>query len=157
MSRPRFCVVIVARQHGAYVILERDRQPFIDVSEWPAGLVLQGEVAADAAQRLSQERLGVTISLAHKGVFRRIDKYKDMIFDDKLFAVYTGDIPADTAVVSHGKTGKNTLYTADELSQITKPSRSLLDILAFASTDTTVFEEHVYHLRREDLFTDNLP
>src|SRR4051812_48901530 len=33
--RPRFSIILIARQRGKFVVIHRKMQPFIDVIEWP--------------------------------------------------------------------------------------------------------------------------
>jgi predicted transcriptional regulator len=148
--QPRYVVVLVARQSGKYVVLRRSTQPFIGVAEWQASAIRPGEPVYDAAQRVLQTRLGVTADCRVVGLFRRIDMYKDTVFDDKVFVVNTCELPAGLRLAAEGPTGANSLYTAEELATLERPSKALLSIFRFIQGNGA-YEEHVYHLDKTDL------
>lgn len=152
VNRPRLCAMIIAKQDDTYIVLERDRQPYIGIVEWPAGMVVHGEPTLAAVQRLLHERLGVSAALTPAGMFRRTDMYKETVFDDKLFAIYTCTLPSEAQVHELSRTGRNVRRTAKELAELKNPSKSLLDILHFVSSQESGFTERVYSLRPEDLF-----
>lgn len=154
VSRSRLCTMIIVQQGGKYVALERARQPFIGIVEWPAGAVVHGENIPAATKRILLARLGITGTPTFVGFFRRIDQYKDTVFDDKLFAVHTLTIPADAVLQDAGLTGKNKLCSREQLLELESPSRSLMDIFTFAMSGTQGIEEHTYQLSPEDLFLD---
>lgn len=147
---PRLMVLIVPRQGETYIVSRRTTQPFIDTYEWPAGAVDMGKPLEHAATRVTQKRLGCTGALSFQGFFRRIDNYEDFTFDDKLFAVYECTLPIECAVNTHSTTGKNIAYNHTALRTLTKPSKSLLDILSFIENDTHS-QEIQYTLTIEDL------
>lgn len=156
VNRSRFCTMIVARQGDTFITLERTRQPFIGTTEWPAGALMHGETLPEATARVLRERLGITGKPAFRGMFRRIDIYKDTVFDDKLFAVHTLLIPAEATLPEHGLTGKNILYSQAALSAVAHPSKSLLDILEFSMGGDS-YSEHTYQLQPDDLFLSQKP
>ncbi|HMI09978.1 MAG TPA: NUDIX hydrolase [Candidatus Saccharimonadales bacterium] len=151
----RMSVALVIRQGDKFAVMHRTAQPFIGRIEWPTGSVKPGESMADAAARVALERLGTAPSLRLLGFFRRIDTYKDEVFDDKLFAVHTGALPDDYIVTDHSKAGVNRLYMADELLASPSPSRSLIDIFEYASSSRDNYIEHKYNLEATDLSISN--
>lgn len=152
VNRPRLCVMVVAEQNGKYLVLERTRQPFIGVREWPAGSVILGEQMLAAAKRILADRSGVAATPEFYGFFRRIDMYKNTPFDDKLFAIHTYKATNDVTFSSGGQTGNNALCTPDELRKSAHPSKSLLDIFNFVTSGEDGFEERIYALEPDDLF-----
>ena len=158
IERPRFVVVLVARQAGAFFILRRTKQPFIGVAEWPAVSVLRGERLAAAAQRAATDRLRVTQPPKLCGYFRRIDMYEDTVFDDKLFAVHTLELPTGAMAAAQAETGQIEPCPQAEMQTLPRPAKSLLDILQFAQNSETggpAYAEHVYHLNPADLEATN--
>jgi 8-oxo-dGTP pyrophosphatase MutT (NUDIX family) len=146
--------MVVAQQAGKYVVLERIRQPFIGAVEWPAGAIVHGESMLVATKRILFERLGITGTPTFVGLFRRIDLYKDAVFDDKLFALHSFMVPAGVALQEEGLTGKNRFCSREELFELKTPSKSLIDIFTFVASGAAGIEEHVYQLQPEDLFLD---
>jgi len=147
----RMSVALVIRQGDKFAVTHRTAQPFIGRVEWPTGSVKPGESMTDAADRVALARLGTVPQLQFLGFFRRIDTYKDEVFDDKLFAVHIGVLPDDYIVTDHNKAGVNRLYTANELLASPSPSRSLLHIFEYASSNQTNYIEQEYNLEATDL------
>ncbi len=150
LLRPRLAVLLVARQAGKYVILEREAQPFIGRAEWPAMAVDMGRPLADAAKETARNRLGVEAQPIFTGFFRRIDIYDGSVFDDKVFAVHTLELPDDTPIAQNTVTGTLATYSEAALQQLPRPAKSLLDIWQFVSSGST-FMEHTYELQLSDL------
>jgi hypothetical protein len=85
------------------------------------------------------------------GFFRRIDRYEDVTFDDKLFAVHRVELPVGMHITAGGTTGENVYCTEQELRAQPKPSRALLDIMAYATADGGGLHEQIYELTPADL------
>jgi 8-oxo-dGTP pyrophosphatase MutT (NUDIX family) len=149
--RARMSVALVIKQGDKYVVTQRTAQPFIGRAEWPTGSVRAGEPLTEAANRIAIERLGVEPSLRFHGFFRRIDTFGEGIFDDKLFAIHVGDVPADMSLSHQSKVGKNCTYDKEELSGIAAPSRSLIDIFEYARLEQAGYFEKRYSLGPIDL------
>lgn len=149
--RPRVAALVIANRQGTYAVMQRAVQPFIGAVEWPAGMVIGGEELTHAAKRIAKDRLGVDVEPEHKGFFRRVDMLESTVFDDKLFAVHTCEIPPHIEFIPEAKPGKIHTYTVDELQKLDTPSRSLIDILEFAHTDNTAYVEKMYQLNTTDL------
>jgi hypothetical protein len=147
---PRLMVAIIAKHADSYIVLQRSVQPFLDTYEWPAGTVAMGESLPDAVQRLALRRLGFSSEATFCGFFRRTDNYDDSVFDDKLFAVYTCTMPSDATIKDIANTGVITLQTRAQLDTLARPSKSLLDILAFAEQPDVPLAEHAYDLVAAD-------
>jgi ADP-ribose pyrophosphatase YjhB (NUDIX family) len=156
VSQPRLHVALVVRQGGKLIVQRRTAQPFIGVVEWPAGKIRAGEMISDAAARLAKERFGVSPELHMHGLFRRVDFYNDDIFDDKLFAIHSCDLPVGLDITSETRKGKNGLYPEDELRQIEKPGKSLFDIIDYVKSGSGQLQERVYKLTANDLNLDEL-
>lgn len=154
IDRPRLCAMIVAKQGDEYAVMERTRQPFIGAVEWPAGGVLSGESMPAAARRILADRLGIVGEPTPAGTFRRIDLYKDSVFDDKLFVVHTFEIPAGKPTQPGSLTGNNFLYNEKQLQKLGNPSKSLLDILAFVKKGGGM-EEFTYQISPDDLYSEH--
>jgi predicted transcriptional regulator len=151
-SRPRLIALVVATQGNQYVVLRRARQPFISKAEWMAGAVEGEERLTDAARRILQYRVGVSDVEPHLcGFYRRIDLFKDSLFDDKLFAVHTCTLPKGEKLSADPKWGSLEFYTAKSLPAIEQPSRALLDILKYVQQGDGGYEEHTYQLDETDL------
>jgi hypothetical protein len=149
---PRLTVLAVVRQRGGYVALRRTTQPFTGATEWIASAVAQGETLPVALARLLASRLGVEgVQGTPVGFFRRIDRYESVTFDDKLFAVHAVDVPDDMPIAEGGSTGENIWCTEQQLHEQPKPSRSLLDILAYVQAGDAVITERIYELTHADL------
>jgi ADP-ribose pyrophosphatase YjhB (NUDIX family)/predicted transcriptional regulator len=153
-NRPRLVVLIVATYQEKYVVLRRNRQPFIGVAEWPAGAVTIGEPLEAAGQRLAKDRLGARIEPQLVGFFRRIDLYQDEPFDDKLFAIHSCYLK-DRPELLIGAMGTLELYSAAELASINRPARSLIDVLEYVNQHSAPYAERIYHLAAAD-FEPNL-
>jgi hypothetical protein len=148
---PRLMVAFIAKNADNFMVLQRTVQPFLDTYEWPAGRVAMGESLADATQRLASQRLGNAVpEQAFCGFFRRIDTYDGTVFDDKLFAVYTCTMPDEAAVNAAPYTGAITLQTRAQLDALERPSKSLLDILAFSEQPDLPMVEKTYDLVMAD-------
>ncbi|HSX32415.1 MAG TPA: hypothetical protein VLF43_04070 [Candidatus Saccharimonadales bacterium] len=152
VQRPRIAVVLVAEQAGKVVVNRRTAQPFIGFAEWPARSVLHGDSLQDAACMAAKQRLGVDSAPKLVGFFRRIDRYEQIVFDDKLFAVHHLVVPGDVQLhVSEPKSGTLELYTKEDLRTIQKPARSLLHIFDFVTAGGGIYNAHSYKLGSEDL------
>jgi|GEM_PF-885365 len=148
--QPRLMVLIVASQGDSCVVMRRERQPFIGVAEWPAGTVSGGETINGAAQRIANDRLGVAAKLETRGFFRRVDRYQDMLFDDKLFAVMQCEIPRGDTIKEASDIGTNVLCAAETLASVESPSRALHDVWRFALSNDD-YAERIYDLTAQDL------
>jgi ADP-ribose pyrophosphatase YjhB (NUDIX family) len=149
---PRLTVLAIVRQQAKYVVLRRTTQPFTGATEWLASAIQQGETMPDALARLLKDRLGVEqVSGELVGFFRRIDRYEDVTFDDKLFAVHRVELPVGMHITAGGTTGENVYCTEQELRAQPKPSRALLDIMAYATADGGGLHEQIYELTPADL------
>lgn len=153
VSRPRLVLLlVVASQGGRFVAMKRIRQPFINRVEWVAAAINGQETLAEAARRTAKVRLGVDNAEPQLvGFFRRIDMFKDSLFDDKLFAVHRLDLAEDTPVIPASEMGSLALYTQEELERLPTRSRALLDILRFVQKGGGTYEEHFYELDEADL------
>jgi 8-oxo-dGTP pyrophosphatase MutT (NUDIX family) len=145
-ARPRFLVLLIVRRGDEYVVLRRSRQPFIGRAEWPAGAIELGEPTPEAATRILRERLGVAAVPVFRNFFRRTDFYGGEVFDDKLFTAYEVALPAD-AVLQPGEIGELECVTLEGLQTITRPARSLTDILK----SELPYAERTYELTVDDL------
>jgi ADP-ribose pyrophosphatase YjhB (NUDIX family) len=150
--KPRLVVILVARQKDTFVAVRRKVQPFLGVAEWPAGEVLMGERLDDAVRRVTDMRFACTGQAELAGFFRRTDLYGDMVFDDKLFAVYNVVLPDDATLPTENKAREVLRCTEQELLELSRPAKSLLDIFRFAKQGAIFVEEHRYELSLEDLF-----
>ena len=156
VTRPRFIVLIVATQAGQYAVLRRTKQPFIGVAEWPASALDLGETMPDAAARVAQERFGDVPVPVLVGLFRRTDRYGVEVFDDKLFAVHSLDIPKSVTIKRQNAMGNIELHAAEDMPHIYRPSRSLLDIYAYVDdAPAAPYVEHEYALLPSDFSSDN--
>lgn len=149
--RPRLGVALVVKQQQTFIVMHRKVQPFVNTAEWPAGMARGGEKIASAAQRLMQERLGQDVKPTLAGFFRRIDMHKDMVFDDKIFAVHTCELPNLAVIDKETLKGRYAGYTSQEIKKLTRPSRSLLDIFSYVEAGSGFYEEHIYVLTSDDL------
>ena len=153
--KPRLAVLIIAKCADEFIVLRRGVQPFIGIVEWPAGVVNMGERLEDAAKRILTARIGVTASLEAAGTFRRIDVYEGLTFDDKVFAVFTCELPTDTKIAEHSETGDILRYNQSTLEDLPHRSKALLDFLAYAQSDNHALVERTYELGKEDLSLDD--
>jgi hypothetical protein len=149
VNRPRLITLVVAKYADKFVVLRRGRQPFIGVAEWPARAVKLGEPLHVAAAHLATDRLTVMADPRLVGFFRRIDLYDGELFDDKLFAVHTLDLESKPERLNVS-TGELELHYVGAMPQITKPARSLLDILNYVNQPSAPYVEQVYHLTAVD-------
>jgi ADP-ribose pyrophosphatase YjhB (NUDIX family)/predicted transcriptional regulator len=154
LFRPRLCVLIVAQQKDKYIVLERSKQPYIGVHEWPAGSLQYGEQAEQAVSRVCIERFGATGTPAYSGNFRRIDKHNGTVFDDKAFMVYTLAFDDNSQILPKNAWGTNKFYTRDELAELALPSKSLIDILEMTSSRDLWHEERLYELTGKDFYLE---
>jgi hypothetical protein len=94
------------------------------------------------------ERFGVKLaSVTLSGAFRRIDTFDDVIFDDKLFLVYsasTSETPT-TSTQSY-----DTLIVNRQPEHSLKYSHAFFDILAFGLDRKVSYTEHRYRLTTSD-------
>jgi 8-oxo-dGTP pyrophosphatase MutT (NUDIX family) len=150
-SRTRLIVLFVVTQGDHYVCQKRTVQPFIGKIEWPGGESLTGEELPVAAERLLRERLGIQRTPRLQGFFRRIDRYNGEWFDDKLFALHTLELPADTALAKEAPRGELIRLSEGEIRSLGNASRALRDILDYCQAGKTAYEEHVYELQPSDL------
>jgi hypothetical protein len=148
-QNPRLAVIFVIRQGDGYVVLLRTVQPFMHCAEWPAGMVRWGEPLDAAAERVAKSRLGLMPKLHMHGFFRRTDLIEDTIFDDKLFAVYTGTVADGVTISTTTATGVNSIMREDAFKDLAKTSDAFFDVLAFLQKGSTL-EEHRYHLSAKD-------
>ncbi len=102
--RPRMVVLLVVSKGDKYVVLRRSNQPFIGTAERPASDVKIGEPLSIASTSTLQERLGIIGEPKFQGFFRRIDTYKDMLFDDKIFAVHAYTLGEKDTINERGST-----------------------------------------------------
>jgi hypothetical protein len=109
-----------------------------------------GESLDQALKRLFENRLGTSAPSTLLGFFRRIDVYEDIVFDDKLFAVYACDLPDTATVADETPVGTNTLLSENEVLSIDKPARALYDILDFYKFPQQ-YTEVRYQLSLEDI------
>jgi predicted transcriptional regulator len=151
---PRISIMIIARFGDEFVIVRRDKQPFIGTHEWPTFALETGVDMARSASNALFSRLGIEGTPKLQGFFRRIDTHKDIIFDDKVFAVHSIDLSVDlkSDVVIDSPLGALSFVTALSLKTMTHASRSLIDILEFHLTNKT-YAEATYELQSEDLYT----
>jgi hypothetical protein len=150
--KPRFAVLVIAQQKNQLVLIRRKAQPFIGSAEWLAGEVLMGESILSAANRVTETRLGCSGQPRFIGFFRRTDIYKDTVFDDKLFAVHSALIPDKADIHKTNVIGEITICSETELSKVSKPSKSLIDIFNYSrSTNGSQIEEHTYPITAADL------
>lgn len=149
--RPRLGVLIVANRGEEFITVYRTVQPFIGTVEWPAGIVPGGEDLPSAAKRLAGERFGLEIQPRHIGFFRRIDRYEEAVFDDKLFAVHTCELPGDAKLAAETSNGGIQLHSAAELQELQKPGRALLDLFRYHQAGGGEYVEHIYNLSLSDL------
>lgn len=149
--RPRLVALLVASREGRYVVLDRKTQPFIGTTEWPASNILFGEALADGATRTLKERCNVDGKPEFAGFFRRIDMYKDMLFDDKMFAVHTYTLHADDTIAQSSQTGANAYCSEEELRALEHPGKALLDILDYVKRGDGELEERTYQLEPDGL------
>lgn len=147
--KPRLGVAVIVKQGEMFIALRRKVQPFIGTAEWPAGMVEMGESTGAAATRILQQRLGIDAELHFVGFFRRIDNYADTLFDDKLFAIHTGNLNSSTVLAAASKVGEPLPCTAVELPKIEHQSKALLDIFEF-SRSSEPFVERKYALSTKD-------
>jgi len=147
----RMSIALVIKQDDKFIVTERTAQPFIGRTEWPTGSVKSGESLTDAANRVAFKRLGAEIPLHFHGFFRRIDVYKDEVFDDKLFAVHTGLLSGNDELINNNKAGINKLYDANDLTKTGLPSRSLVDIFEYVQSGLDGYSERRYELQAKDL------
>lgn len=152
VMRPRLVVLLVIRQGDTYLSIKRGRQPFIGTVEWPASAVQLGEPLAKAAERILQKRLHIKGVPKFRGFFRRSDFYvtEETPFDDKLFAVHTLTIPADT-VVQADAPDELVACSVQEMSKLEHPAKSLLDIYQFLTGSGSAYTEQRYILSKADL------
>jgi 8-oxo-dGTP pyrophosphatase MutT (NUDIX family) len=150
-QRPRLVVILVTKRKQEFLAMTRRVQPFIGTVEWPAGRVEGGEALEVASARIARERLGIEVEPHLRGFFRRIDMWSGSIFDDKLLAVHSCDLPLKIEPAGKTKFGENKLYSQEELLKIAKPSRSLLDILNYSQSSKTSYTEKIYNLSPTDL------
>lgn len=148
--KPRLSVLIVVRQASAYLAIRRKVQPFIGVVEWPAGIVFAGETMDTAAKRVLQARFEVMTTPEFHGFFRRTDMYGDMVFDDKLFAIFTCNIPETAQPAAENSLGDTIVLSPETLQTLSNPSRALLDVLAFTKSPVSL-QERTYELTAGDL------
>jgi ADP-ribose pyrophosphatase YjhB (NUDIX family) len=150
--RPRFAVLLVAKQAGRYIVLQRAVQPFLGTTEWLAGVVHMGEPMSEAVARVLKNRLGCKGDFQSVGLFRRTDFFEDAVFDDKLFAVHTVEIAADAIIPTKFEMGDIALLDEAELASVAKPAKSLLDILHYCQNESRApFEERRYEIHAADL------
>jgi 8-oxo-dGTP pyrophosphatase MutT (NUDIX family) len=150
-SWPRVVALLVVQVGEQYAVLRRRVQPFPGAAEWPASAVEHGETAPEAAARVAKKRLATDVVPLPAGFFRRIDKYGDTIFDDKLFLVHTLLLPSGTPLPEKTELGEYELYSRDELSHVEHASRALLDIAAYVESGTLTLQEKVYPLTPDDV------
>lgn len=149
---PRLMAMLVIRQGEKYITLNRTVQPYIGQTEWPASMVQHGEPLNVAAERILKARLGIKTDLTYVGTFRRLDYYDDYVFDDKYFGIFTATVPDDVTIQPKADTGTPAVYSAQEMTQLERPSLALLDILRFVQQPPeTRYQEKAYHLKHEDL------
>lgn len=150
--RPRAAVLLIASKGARYAVLERTVQPFIGKHEWPASSVLHGELMTMAAKRTLKQRIGLDGQPQFIGLYRRIDMIGNDVFDDKLFAVHTFEIPESATISEYGETGKIIFATAAELQVMPHQAKSLLDILNYTDNmHRHAYIERTYVLSEEDL------
>jgi predicted transcriptional regulator/ADP-ribose pyrophosphatase YjhB (NUDIX family) len=149
--RARMSIALIIARADTYVVTQRTAQPFIGRVEWPTGSVKAGESLAVAANRIACERLEIEPILRFHGFFRRIDTYGEEVFDDKLFAIHTGEVPADSPLLHQSKVGENHTYNKEELIRAISPSRSLIDIFEYAQSKQAAYFEKRYALEPIDL------
>lgn len=150
-NRIRVIVLFVGTQAGKYICIRRQVQPFLGRIEWPAGEVNTGETRPDAARRLFTDRIGKEHPVRMHGFFRRMDMFKGGVFDDKLFAVHTYELPPDFILHEHSPRGELVRLTAEEIVSEENASRSLVDIFHYVQNDQHDFQEHVYELKKSDI------
>jgi len=149
-SWPRIVSLVVPHVGDKFLVLRRMVQPFPGVAEWPASAVEHGETMPAAAARLVQNRLHSDAVPQFVGFFHRIDMYDNTVFDDKLFAVHTLELPENTSL-PETPLGEYELYEPEMLHTVSRPSRALLHIAAYVEEGSGNLEEKVYHLTTEDL------
>jgi hypothetical protein len=137
ISNPRLCTMVLAIVGGKYVVTRRKLQPYIGYAEWPASRVKSGVDLEEAAQDVLRRRLHVVGPLEFKGFFRRIDLQGDMVFDDKLFAVYICALADDAPVIPETDHGINIPMTAEEVEVAERAPCALRDILHFCNAPTS--------------------
>lgn len=143
----RLHVMIVASFEDQIVLLKRDQQPFLSRYEWPATAVKGGETRDIALQRLLDERLAPTIKTEYVGMFRRIDRYKDDLFDDKLFLVHKVEL--NQSPIEKVVNGTNVCIHTNEFESLQSKSRSLSDIYIFCRGQEQ-YKEKTYQLTQID-------
>ncbi len=149
--RPRLLSLVVPRMGDKYIVLRRTVQPFVGSAEWPARSVMPGESLADAARRTIADRLGVNGEPILHGFFRRVDIYKDTLFDDKLFAVHAFQLTSAQELHNTSRVGAILTCTTEALHRLEKPSKQLFDIYNFVASKNTAYSEHTYNISRSDL------
>jgi predicted transcriptional regulator len=151
VTLPRLSVLLIAESPTGLVVQLRAIQPFIGMTEWPAGVVDRGEALDKAVARITYHRFGIVTDAACVGFFRRIDLYEEEVFDDKLFAVHMLRLQSDILTMRKNNVGELLVCNEASLSDIARPARSLLDILAYARHPHRPYEERIYELQPEDL------
>lgn len=146
-NTPRVHSMIIATFDDRLVTLKRNQQPFLDRQEWPATAIRAGESKDDATQRLLAERLASATDLEYVGLFRRIDMYQDELFDDKIFLIHKAKL--SETPIERVLNGDNICISINELKNLSRPSKSLLDIYEFTSNNQNYIET-IYELTYAD-------
>lgn len=149
LARPRLCVMALPILDGQYVIIRRRRQPYIGFAEWPATAVLAGQALQPAIEQLLLDRLQATGQTDFKGFFRRIDTLEKEIFDDKIFAVYTCQLPRGQILADQNQFGKIELVPLTAVGGLAQASPALVDILQFSLASKPYYEQR-YNLAPDE-------
>jgi predicted transcriptional regulator len=151
---PRISLLFIIAVGDSYVLLERNKQPFIGKLEWPTRALEVGQVLEGAAEASLKERLGIEAPSTLKGFYRRIDTHDGIVFDDKLFAVHTLELSDTQAeqIKDENQMGTISVMNKSMLNTASNRSKALLDILAFASDPTIFYTEKIYSLSSFDFY-----
>lgn len=144
---PRLNILIIATYDDELIVLQRNKQPFLNRKEWPASAIKNGETTENAIQRLLVERLTSATEVRFAGVFRKIEIYNDEVFDDKVFLVHRAVLGVEPP--AEVPTGQNLHVIDSDVTNLKFAANSLLDILNFSADDAT-YKEQVYPLAAED-------
>jgi hypothetical protein len=156
-SRIRVIVLLVGQQDGKYICTKRGVQPFLDRVEWPAGEVYTGETLHDALRRIFVTRIGIERPAHFQGFFRRLDMFKGDVFDDKLFAVHTYDLPSNYRLPETSPREQFLKLTVKEMESLKYSSKSLVDILHYIEAAQHDIQERIYELKKVDLLDPETP
>ena len=141
--RPRVIAVIVATYKSSHVVLRRKIQPYIGMTEWPAGAIELGETMDEVVRRLCERHFGWSGEAQLCGFLRQIERHEGHMLDDKLLAVHTVAIP-DTATLNHSSdTGE--IEVCDDIAKRVDGTPSLIDVYRFATQGTGLsYKENTY-------------